>query len=133
MASSAGHADATPAKIHDPWFPLWFPLWLHERLATWFTETRRMRKPRTLVPIPRQLADAIDKVAGQQQRAAFIVNLVEREIRRCEQRDALREAAGSWKDEDHPELTEGADKWVREMRQESVTRFEKIEQRREAE
>jgi hypothetical protein len=92
-----------------------------------------MRKPRTLVPIPRQLADAIDKVAGPKQRAAFIVNLVEREIRRREQRDALREAAGSWKDEDHPELTEGADKWVREMRQESVTRFEKIEQRREAE
>jgi predicted Holliday junction resolvase-like endonuclease len=53
--------------------------------------------------------------------------LVERELRRREQRDALREAAGSWKDEEHPELAEGADKWVREMRQEAVKRFEKIE------
>ena len=92
-----------------------------------------MRKPRTFVPIPRQLADAIDKVAGQRQRAAFIIDLVEREIRRREQRDALREAAGSWKDEDHPELAEGADKWVQQMRQESVRRLEKIEHQREAE
>src|ERR1035441_5928516 len=92
-----------------------------------------MRKPRTLVPIPRQLAAVIDKVAGPKQRATFIVNLVEREIRRLEQRDALREAAGSWKDEDHPELAEGADKWVQQMRQESGKRFEKIEHQREAE
>jgi hypothetical protein len=74
-----------------------------------------MRKPRTLVPIPRQLAAAIDKVAGQKQRAA------------------LREAAGSWKDEDHPELAEGADKWVQHVRQESAKRFEKIEHQWEAE
>ncbi|MGO9255588.1 MAG: hypothetical protein ACLQU1_04700 [Bryobacteraceae bacterium] len=92
-----------------------------------------MRKLRNLVPIPRQLAAAIDKVAGPKQRATFIVKLVEREIRRREQRDALREAAGSWKGEDHPEPAEGADKWVREIRQESVKRFEKIEQHREAE
>jgi hypothetical protein len=92
-----------------------------------------MRKPRTLVPIPRQLAEAIDKVAGREQRTAFIVNLVEREIRRREQRDALLAAAGSWKDEDHPELAEGADRWVRQMRQDSVKRLEKIGQGRETE
>jgi len=91
-----------------------------------------MRKPRTLVPIPQELAAAIDKLAGQRQRAAFIINLVEREIRRREQRDALREAAGGWKDEEHPELAEGADKWVRRMRQESIKRFEKVESHREA-
>ena len=91
-----------------------------------------MRKPRTLVPIPKQLAAAIDKLAGPKQRATFIINLVEREIRRREQRDALREAAGSWKDEDHPQLAEGADQWVRQMRQESVKRSEEIEHNREA-
>ena len=92
-----------------------------------------MRKPRTLVPIPRDLAIAIDKVAGHRQRATFVINLVEREIRRREQREALREAAGSWKDEDHPELSDGADKWVREMLQESIKRFEEVERQREAE
>ena len=90
-----------------------------------------MRKPRTLVAIPRQLATAIDKIAGEKQRTSFIVDLLHREVRRREQREALREAAGSWKDEDHPELAGGADAWVREMRQESVKRLEKIQQRRE--
>lgn len=92
-----------------------------------------MRKPRALVPIPLQLAEAIDKVAGQKQRAAFIVSLLEREIRRREQRDALREAAGTWNDQDHPELVEGADQWVLKMRQESVKRLDKVEQHREVE
>jgi hypothetical protein len=92
-----------------------------------------MRKPRTLVPIPQYLAAAIDRVAGPKQRTAFIVNLVEREIRRYEQRDALREAVGSWKNEEHPELAEGADAWVRQMRQESVKRLAKMEHRRESE
>jgi hypothetical protein len=98
-----------------------------------FTGGYNMRKPRTLVAIPRQLAIAIDKIAGEKQRTSFIVDLLHREVRRREQREALREAAGSWKDEDHPELAGGADAWVREMRQESVKRLEKIQQRREAE
>jgi len=55
------------------------------------------------------------------------------QIRRREQRNALREAAGSWKSEEHPELAEGAEAWVRKMRQESVKRLEKIELQREAE
>ena len=86
-----------------------------EGSAVCFTKKRHMRKPRTLVPIPRQLAAAIDKAAGPKQR------------------DALCEAAGSWKDEDHSQLAEGADKWVHHMRQESAKRFERIEHQLEAE
>ena len=92
-----------------------------------------MRKPRTFVPIPQPLAAAIDRIAGPKHRARFIINLVEREIRRREQRDALREAAGSWKDADHPELAGGADVWVREMRQQSAERLVNIEHHRKAE
>ena len=76
---------------------------------------------------------AIDRVAGQRQRTAFIVDLVERELRRREQHEVLREVFGSWKDEDHPELAEGADKWIREMRQKSLERFAELQRRREAE
>ena len=93
---------------------------------------RHMRKPRTLVPIPPHLAAAIDKLAGQRQRARFIVELLERELRRREQRDALGEAAGSWEDEDHPELAEGGDKWIREIRRGSAERLDKIERQRKA-
>ena len=77
-----------------------------------------MRKPRTLVPIPSDVASAIDQIAGPKQRTTFIVDLLEREIRRYRQREALREAAGSSKNHDHPELAYGADRWIRRMREE---------------
>ena len=35
-------------------------------------------------------------------------------------------AAGSWKDEDHPELRQGAAKWVKKLRREYDRRFEKV-------
>ncbi len=89
-----------------------------------------MRNPRTMVPIPPRVAAGIDRIAGPRKRTAFVVEVLEREIRRREQLEALREAVGSWKDEDHPELANGSEAWVRRMRQESEKRFEKIEKRR---
>jgi hypothetical protein len=50
-----------------------------------------------------------------------------RELKLERQRDALRAAKGAWKAGDHTELAGGAASWVREIRQESVKRFEKIE------
>jgi hypothetical protein len=92
-----------------------------------------MRKPRTLVQIPRDLASEIDRIVGQRQRATFVIDLVERELRRRRQLEALRAAAGSWTDENHPELAKGADSWVRKIRQEAAQRLEKIDQQRAAE
>ena len=51
-------------------------------------------------------------------------------IRRREQVEAIRLAAGSWKDADHPELADGADAWIRQMRKQSTKRFEKTEEQR---
>jgi hypothetical protein len=92
-----------------------------------------MRKPRSLVSIPRQLAVQIDRIVGHRQRATFVIELVEREIRRREQLEALRDAAGSWKDENHAELDRGGDHWISEMRRNSVKRLEGINKQREAE
>jgi len=36
-----------------------------------------------------------------------------------------------WKDEDHPELKDGAAEWVRKMRSESEARFGLIQQHRD--
>jgi hypothetical protein len=80
-----------------------------------------------------RVAAAIDHLAGPRKRTEFVVELLEREIRRREQLDALSETAGSWKDEDHTELAAGADQWVQRMRQESTTRFEMLQQRRQSE
>jgi hypothetical protein len=91
-----------------------------------------MRSPRTLVPIPPEVAAEIDKIAGRGHRTDFIVHLLEREIRRREQLAALEDAAGSWKDEDHPELANGSEVWVRQMREESEARFQRLREQKES-
>jgi hypothetical protein len=92
-----------------------------------------MRTPRTLVPIPPKVAAQIDKIAGHGHRTEFIVDVLEREIRRREQLAAIQEAAGSWKDQDHPELANGSEAWVRQMRRESEGRFQRLQERQESE
>jgi hypothetical protein len=92
-----------------------------------------MRTPRTLVPIPPRIAAEIDKIAGRGHRAEFIISLLESEIRRRDQLSALMEAAGSWKDEDHPELANGSEAWIRQMREESGARFQRLRDQRESE
>jgi hypothetical protein len=91
-----------------------------------------MRTARTLIPIPVHVAAEIDRIAGHRQRTAFVVELLEREIRRREQLKAIEEAAGCWKDELHPELAAGSEAWVRQMRQESEARLQRLEQQRDA-
>jgi hypothetical protein len=52
-----------------------------------------------------------------------------REIKIQQQRTALRAAKGAWKQEDHPELTQGAAAWVREIRPADADRVAALEQR----
>jgi hypothetical protein len=59
--------------------------------------------------------------------------MAKREIKLDRQREALHSATGAWRTEDHPELATGAAGWVREIRRESVRRYEKIQRQREAE
>lgn len=44
------------------------------------------------------------------------------EVRRLEQLRSLGDAVGCWKDENHPELKDGADKWVEKLRDEAEGR-----------
>ena len=92
-----------------------------------------MGRQRIMVPFPADVIAEIDKIVSHGKRTAFLVELAKREIKLKHQRDALRAAKGAWKSGDHPELAAGAAPWVRNLRQESVKRFEKIEQRSEAE
>jgi hypothetical protein len=45
---------------------------------------------------------------------------------------ALETSAGSWEDKDHPELKQGAAKWVKRLRSEYDQRFEKLASRQAA-
>jgi len=91
-----------------------------------------MKNLRTLVPIPPEVAAQIDKIAGHGHRAEFVVEVLEREIRRREQLAAIQDVTGSWKDEDHPELANGADSWVRQMRQESADGSQRLQEQQES-
>jgi hypothetical protein len=81
--------------------------------------------------LPAELVSDIDKLVGKRGRSAFLAELAHREIKLRRQREALREAAGARTVENHPELAQGADAWVRQIRSLDTQRFEEIERRRE--
>ena len=87
---------------------------------------------RAHVILPIDLVADIDKLVGKRGRSAFLTELAQREIKLRRQRQALREAAGAWKFEDHPELAGGADAWIRDMRSLDSRRFEELERRRDS-
>ena len=88
-----------------------------------------MNTKRTHIVIPQQLVAEIDTIVGKRGRSAFLTQAAEKELMRLRQIKALESAAGSWKDKDHPELKEGAAKWVKKLRQEYDEHFEKVTSR----
>ena len=84
-----------------------------------------MNIKRTHIVIPQELVAEIDTLVGKRGRSAFLTQAAEKELMRLRQMKALGAAAGSWKDEDHPELKQGAAKWVKKLRREYDRRFEK--------
>ena len=82
-----------------------------------------MSYKRAHVVIPEELADQIDEVAGKRGRSQFLVEAARREISRHRMVRAVSQAAGAWKDEDHPELRRGASRYVTTMRRESDARL----------
>ncbi len=85
---------------------------------------------RAHVILPADLVADIDKLVGKRCRSAFLTEVASDEIQRRQQRNALRKSAGAWKNEDHPELKDGAAAWVIKIRGESEERFQRIEQHR---
>ena len=88
-----------------------------------------MNAKRTHVVIPEHIVAEIDTLVGKRRRSAFITEIAERELKRRRQMQALEAAAGSWKDKDHPELKQGAAKWIAKLRRQDERRFQKITRR----
>jgi len=53
-----------------------------------------------------------------------------KETKRQQLLELLKRKEPIWKDEDHPELKDGAAAWVRKIRAESEARFQRIQKRR---
>jgi len=85
-----------------------------------------MSTRRTHIVIPETLATEIDALVGKRGRSAFLVQAAEKELLRLKQIQALEAATGAWKDKDHPELKQGADKWVRKMRREYEQHLDRV-------
>lgn len=81
---------------------------------------------RTHIVISEQLVAQIDTLVGKRSRSAFLTQAAEKELMRLRQIAALKAAAGSWKDKDHPELAQGAAKWVKKLRRDYDRRLEKV-------
>lgn len=80
---------------------------------------------RTHVVLSDELVKEIDELVGSRQRSSFITQAAERELVRRRQLAALDQLE-AWSGKDHPELKQGAAKYVRKLRQEYERRFQKV-------
>ena len=85
-----------------------------------------MLRKRAHVILPADLLAEVDRLVGARARSAFLSDLVRREIQRRNLLAALREARGSWKTEEHPELQEGSDAFVDRLRAENEARLQSL-------
>jgi hypothetical protein len=84
---------------------------------------------RTHIVLSDQLVKDIDTLVGSRQRSIFITQAAEKELMRRRQIEALKAAAGAWKEKDHPELKQGSAKWVQKLRRENESRFKRVTDR----
>ena len=84
-----------------------------------------MKKLRTNILIPADLAEEIRKVVGPRKRSSFLVEAAWEKLERMKLADALKEAAGAWTSELHPDLQTQDDinRWLRSLRQKDEDRL----------
>jgi Arc/MetJ-type ribon-helix-helix transcriptional regulator len=80
---------------------------------------------RTHVVLSDQLVKEIDTLVGSRQRSNFLTQAAERELMRRRQMKALDEVV-PWNEKDHPELKQGAARYVRKLRREYDQRLKKV-------
>jgi len=84
-----------------------------------------MSTSRTHITLPEEVRADLDRLVEKRNRSRFITEAVRKALLLARQKEALQQAAGSWKEEDHPELKAGAAAWVSRMRREDEKRFQK--------
>ena len=74
---------------------------------------------RAHIVLPEDLVAEIDSLVGPRGRSAFLVETARNELRRQKLLRFLNSKDPVWKDENHPELKQGAASWVRRVRSEN--------------
>lgn len=80
------------------------------------------------VSLPASLLERLKERVPSRQRSSFIADAVEERLALEDQWDAIEESAGSWKDQDHPELMSDVeiDAWLAELRRSWHDRLESL-------
>jgi len=80
----------------------------------------------SVIKIPEELALELDRLAGAEHkpRAAYVVDVLWRDVRRNKQREALKLSTAAWNSADHPELAQGGAAHVEQIRSEPDERYE---------
>ena len=82
------------------------------------------------VTFPDSLLGELREYIPRRERNRFIVDTIEKELRHRRFRKAIRESAGAWSDEDHPDLmtVEDVNRYIDRLRSTSMPRsWDKIE------
>ena len=87
----------------------------------------RTVKERMNLYITKSIMDDLRHAIPARERTRFVEEVLARELRRLKLREAIKDAYGAWKDEDHPEMAtfEDINRWVEEGRKEFTRDFSK--------
>lgn len=69
--------------------------------------------------LPEDLLDELKKTVPRRQQSRLVTDALKRELKRLKLEKALLSSFGAWKDKDHPELKEGTEVFVRNLRRSS--------------
>ncbi len=86
-----------------------------------------MTHKRAHVVLPEDLLREVDLLVGERGRSAFFAEVIRKEVNRQRLLAALRDARGSWKTEEHPELNDGSEAFVEGLRAENEQRVPPVE------
>ena len=62
---------------------------------------------RTYITLPEEVRADLDRLVEKRSRSRFIAEAVRKALLIARQKEALEQAAGSWKDKDHPDPRHG--------------------------
>ena len=79
-----------------------------------------MPRKRAHIVLPDDLLADVDALVGPRRRSAFLTEVIRDAVNRRRLLQFLTSNEPIWKDEDHPELGEGAEAWVRKMRDQDL-------------
>lgn len=75
-------------------------------------------KERLNLYLPKELVEDLRRLLPKRERNQFVIDVLARELRRERLKRALKDSAGAWSAEAHPELATGEDidRWIEEHR-----------------